>query len=209
MPEQSGHHFTRVLTLILAGDTLLLCLCLCKTECFECGWGGCCFRRCRRVCVCMWVCVSYDRGLMRGQWAMLLLVRAELVWGSHSVEACPLVLTCYGNQTNVCGYIQQCNKERSSYCLSFVFWNILKSVCAIYNNTHIPTSLTQQHRLNQWHQFGAGLLVWLANGIQSGDANSAHYHLNVTKMAWKSKSYKDESVFIAFIMNKLFSATDN
>ncbi len=35
-------------------------------------------------------------------------------------------------------------------------------------------------------------------------------NLNVTKIAFlKSKSYNDESVFIAFTMNKLFSATDN
>ncbi len=34
-------------------------------------------------------------------------------------------------------------------------------------------------------------------------------NLNVTKIAFlKSKSYNDESVFIAFMMNKLFSATD-
>ncbi len=72
------------------------------------------------------------------------------------MEACPLVLTCHGNQANVCGYIQQCNKERSSYCFSFVFWNILKLVCVIYNNIHIPTSNTgSTNGIN----LGAGLLV--------------------------------------------------
>ncbi len=168
MPEKSGQHFTRVLTLILSGDMLLLCLCLCKTECFECGWGGCCFRRCRRVCVCVCVCVGVRViRLMRGRWDMLLLVS----WVSLRKPQCGGLSAGFNMpwKSNVCGYIQQCNKERSSYCFSFVFWNILKLVCVIYNNIHIPTSVTQQHWLNQWHQFGAWLLVWLANGIQSGD----------------------------------------